>query len=196
MSLIIPYTFTGGKSAKAQEVNANFQQVKVKFDELETMVASYSAQVGQFPTTYASLNGSSANKFNVANPTSGYNAVNLDYMNNTINWLRYIISGLHMTIVDGDSFSIGLGGCYDSTGNYVILNNTIWTSGNYGTTLGANATYNVFIIAKKAVPGMIYRVALTTSSTPTLGDDEICRKIGTISTDTNKHFSSVAKEEY
>lgn len=202
MTLYLPYTFVGGTAAKAQEVNANFQQTKKYIEDLETTYANYGSLISNLQANKANINGSSSQYFFVANPTyagasQGDAAVPLYYMKNYSSWLNYLIAGMHITIVDDDSFSIGLGGCGDSTGQYIIRNNQTFTTDNYSG-LTANTTYAVWVKASSvASEPSVSGVYLTgVSSSPSIVENEIIRRIGYITTDSNAHFTSARKEDY
>ena len=200
MSLIIPYTFKGGTSAKAQEVNANFVAVQKAFDSISSNQDNLQNMYESLNVNKANTNGSTGQVFNVAEPVSGYHAVNRDYFWNNINWLQYIISGLHMQIIDGDTFTITPGGCFDSTGNYVIYNNTNYTTGNLQG-LGVSATYNVYIKARSGdttptIYGLQFKPVNGSQDITLDYEDTIYRKIGTITTNASKELISTTKEEY
>ena len=76
MALIIPYTFKAGTKAKAAEVNANFQQTKQFVDSLETMIGEHDVELMSMKDNKADVNGSSNNRFRVADPVSSKDAVN------------------------------------------------------------------------------------------------------------------------
>ena len=202
MTLYLPYTFVGGTAAKAQEVNANLQQVKKYIEDLETTYANYGSLISNLQNNKANVSGSSSQYFFVANPTyaganQGDAAVPKYYMQNYYQWLNYLIAGMHITIVDNDSFSIGLGGCGDSTGNYVIKNTSTWTTGNY-TGLAANTTYSVWVWANTTGDEhpMNDVWLQRKNNTPSIIPGKVMRRIGYITTDGNAHFTSARKEDY
>ena len=197
MTLYLPYTFVGGTAAKAQEVNANFQQTKKYIEDLETTYANYGSLISNLQNSKANVGGSSSQTFNVATPTESYHAVPKYYMKNYFQWLNYLIAGMHITIIDDDSFSIGLGGCGDSTGNYIIKNNSTYTTGNW-TRLSANTTYSVWIWANTsdAEPTVNDVWLQGENQSPSIISGKVMRRIGYITTDGNAHFTSARKEDY
>lgn len=197
MTLYLPYTFVGGTAAKAQEVNANLQQVKKYIEDLETTYANYGSLISNLQNNKANVNGSSSQVFNVATPTETYHAVPKYYMQNYYQWLNYLIAGMHITVVDNDSFSIGLGGCGDSTGNYIIKNTSTWTTGNY-VNLSANTTYSVWVWANTTGDEHPMNDVWLQGehNTPSIISGKVMRRIGYITTDGNAHFTSARKEDY
>lgn len=198
MTLYLPYTFVGGTAAKAQEVNANFQQTKNYIEDLETTYANYGSLISNLQSGKADVNGSSSQVFRVAYPTGGTDAVNRGYLFRFAEWLQYVISGMHITIVDDDTISVGLGGCFDTTGNYIIENKNPYTTGSYGSSLSANATYSVWVKAPTdniitSVTGL-YLVGQNDS--PGILPNEVIKRIGYVTTDGNAHFTSARKEDY
>ena len=196
MTLYLPYGFVGGTAAKAQEVNANFQQTKKYIEDLETTYANYGSLISNLQNSKANINGSSGQVFNVATPTDSYHAVPKYYMQNYYQWLNYLIAGMHMTIIDNDSFSVGIGGCGDSTGNYIIKNNATTTVNCSG--LSANTTYSVWVWANTsdAEPTVNNVTLHGENQTPSIISGKVMRRIGYITTDSNAHFTSARKEDY
>ena len=193
MSLILPYVFTGGTSAKAQEVNANFQQIKRFVDDLETKFNNVNDSVIDLVNTTANINGNSSNVFNVANPVTDYNAVNKAYLDQQMAIFKPVIIGLKVTKTGNQSFSIGVGSCFDSNYLHPIVNRTVYSSSGF--LFDASTTYNIYVTARVS-DSMDFDCVLTTGTdTPTLiYEDTIYRKIGTLTTDVSAYISTITQE--
>lgn len=194
MTFYLPYVFTGGTAAKAQEVNANFQQTKRFVEELETTQETLMDSVAGLETDKADVNGSSEQVFNVADPTSSSNAVNKSYLDNQLLPFRYIIVGLNLSKTSNQLFTVGVGGCYDN--NYInpIANNSNLSMDTSGVT-SASSTYNIYILAETTSPTNTSLVLTTGSNQPSVGTDDVYRKIGTLTTDSNNYVDTLTKEE-
>ena len=193
MSLILPYIFTGGTSAKAQEVNANFQQVKRFVDKLEEQQSNYSELIADLQNNKAELNGSSSNVFNVASPTGDNNAVNKAYLDQQMSIFKPVIIGLKVTKIGNQSFTIGIGSCFDSNYLHPIINRVVYSSYSYP--FDASTTYNIYVTARVS-DSMDFNCVFTTgANTPTLiYEDTIYRKIGTLTTDASAYIDTITQE--
>ena len=69
-----PYTFRAGTYAKAAEVNTNFDTVKNFMDGLEEQIGNIETSSAVY--NKANINGSASIKFNVADGTTGNEAIN------------------------------------------------------------------------------------------------------------------------
>lgn len=186
MSLIIPYKFKGGTSAKAQEVNANFNQVKIFCDDIETSVASNSEDVVVLQNSKASKNGSNQEKFAVATPatTENYNAVNVQYINdNIMSMLKYGVFGLRITIGGNTSLVLSQGACYDS--NYVTpIINTNMLANLFGVGISANKTYDVYVCRNTSPDAIspIFLDLIESGNSRTEQSNIVYRKLGQATT--------------
>lgn len=194
MTFYIPYVFTGGQSAKAQEVNANFQQVKRFVENLEDTQEDIQNTVEGLQSDKANINGSSQEQFDVADPTSSSNAVNKSYLDNQLLPFRYIIVGLNLSKTGNQLFTVGVGGCYDN--NYInpIANNSN-LSMDISDVTSASSTYNIYILAETTSPTNTSLVLTTGSNQPSISVDDIYRKIGTLTTDSDNYVDTLTKEE-
>lgn len=194
MTFYIPYVFTGGQSAKAQEVNANFQQVKKFVENLEDTQENIQNTVEGLQSDKANLNGSSQEQFDVADPTSSSNAVSKGYLDNQLLPFRYMIVGLNLTKTGNQTFTVGVGGCYDNTYVNAIANNTNVSLVTTDIT-SASSTYNIYILARVSSPTDTSLVLTTGNNQPSLvEDDTIYRKIGTLTTDALNDIDTLTKE--
>lgn len=194
MTFYIPYTFTGGQSAKAQEVNANFQQVKKFVENLEDTQEEIQQAVSGMETDKANLNGSSQEVFNVADPTNSTHAVSKAFLDNQLLPFRYMIVGLNLIKAGNQTLTVSVGGCYDSNYTNPIANNTNVSLVTTDIT-SASTTYNIYILARVSSPTATSLVLTVGGNEPVLVEtDTIYRKIGTLTTDALNNIDTLTKE--
>src|SRR5574344_295577 len=99
MTLIIPYTFVAGTKAKAAEVNADFSAVATEVNSIGSDVTQAQASIALLENSKAAINGSSTNRFAVANPINNYDAVNKIYFTDLT---KYLLVGLRIRKDDDD----------------------------------------------------------------------------------------------
>lgn len=159
MAILKPYTFVAGTKAKASEVNADFDTLYTEVNSLDTSITQIEADVETLDTTKANINGSTSNRFSVANPVNSYDAVNKQYLFNSIgNSLPYI-NGLGLAIDNTDTIHVDAGSCYDSELTTLMVLSTSVSKQN--TEQSANTTYYVYLIA---TDGSTTDVLISTSS--------------------------------
>lgn len=193
MTLYIPYTFVGGTSAKAQEVNANFSQVKGYVEDLATRITSLEATTSQMLLDKADLQGNSNYTFNVATPTNDTNAATKAYVDQQVAILKPIIIGLKATKTGNKSVAVSTGSCFDYLYQNPIINATTYY--NYDYPFEASTTYNIYAMARTSNPYAFrfsYSIGNTTPTPPY--DDTVFRKIGTLTTDSNAYISTITQE--
>lgn len=187
----IPNTFTGGTPANANEMNENFTSIKQFVDVLETQGANNEIDISTLTTNKADINGSTEQRFSVANPVSSMDAMNLQtFQNLTLN-SRNVINGLVLSKSNNNTISATAGYCYDSTYEYMISSASNLTKSE---TLGANTTYYVFICAdaQGSNPQLVFT---TSSTTPTLPSGyDYYRRIGSFKTNDDSQISTVNSE--
>lgn len=198
MSLIIPYKFVGGTSAKAQEVNANFQQVKEFVDNLETNQNSLEASVTNMDANKADRQGTSALTFQVANPVNSFDAVNKQYLDNQLSIISTIIFGLEPIQSGDNAFYLKPGGCYDSNYIYPMVSRVNINGSTLGQSLGAG-TYYIWVLASTTNPN-ITDIALTNSRNvaPSISVDDITtvyRRVAYITINADLVITDIGKEE-
>ena len=194
MTFYLPYIFTGGTAAKGQEVNANFQQVKKFVEYLDGERDDIQATVDRLDVEKANVNGSESQKFKVADPTEAMDAVNKEYLENQLLPFRYIIVGLNLSKTGDTVFTVGVGGCYDNNYTNPIANNSNLSKDIDGIT-SASTTYNIYILAKTTSATNTSIVLTTGSNQPSIGANDIYRKIGTLTTDSSNHVGTLTKED-
>lgn len=187
----IPNTFTGGTPANANEMNENFTSIKQFVDVLETQGANNEIDISTLTTNKADINGSTTQRFSVANPVSSLDAVNLQTLKDLTLNSRDTINGFKLSKTNNNTISATPGSCYDSTYEFMITS-TLTLSKSEG--LGANATYYVFVCgdAQGENPQLVFT---TSSTTPTLPSGyDYYRRIGNFTTDGYANINRVLNE--
>lgn len=189
MALIIPYTFKAGTKAKAAEVNANFQQTKQFVDSLETMIGEHDVELMSMKDNKADVNGSSNNRFRVADPVSSKDAVNKSFLTDSIENTIEVIKGLKCSKNSYSVITVSPGMCYDSTGKEAIRS---YNYINYTTPSKAkNAKYNIFICGNDT-DGDVKVTISTNNLTPDIPSGyTYYRRIGGLRTDSSGNISYV-----
>ena len=192
MALIIPYTFKAGTKAKAAEVNANFQQTKQFVDSLETLIGEHDVEIMSMKDNKADINGSSNNRFRVADPVSSKDAVNKGFLTDSIENTIEVIRGLQCSKNSYSVITVAPGMCYDSTYKEAIRN---YNYIKYTTpTKAKNTRYNIFICGNDT-PGDVKITISTNNLTPNIPSGyPYYRRIGGLLTDTNGNISYVYSE--
>lgn len=191
MAILKPYTFVAGTKAKASEVNADFDTLYTEVNSLDTSITQIEADVETLDTTKANINGSTSNRFSVANPVNSYDAVNKQYLFNSIgNSLPYI-NGLGIAIDDTDTIHVDAGSCYDSTLETLMVLSTSVSKQN--TEQSANTTYYVYLIATDG--GTTDVLISTSSGSPALPTGYTkFRRIGYYKTNSDNEIDYVGSE--
>lgn len=189
MVLDIPYSFIPGTKAKANEVNSNFLAVKTFVDTNEANIATNQSDIQNLENNKADLNGNISNRFQVADPTGNYDAVNKQYFKaNIANSLDYI-GGFKLTKQSDTSISASGGSCWDSTYEYMITSDSALTKDQ--SNLGNNATYYVYVCADKETTNNELVFSLSNSTPELPAGFEYFRLLGSFTTDDNGHIDSV-----
>lgn len=185
----IPNTFVAGTKARANEVNDNFTSLKQFVDGLEVQASTNEINITNLENNKADLNGNNQQRFQVANPTASFDAVNLQTLQaKTLN-SRSTIDGFQLSKFNNTTITATAGNCYDSTFEYMISQATSLQVSN--SSLGENATYYVYVCAE-ASTSTNQLVLDTSSTTPNLPPDyDYFRRIGTVITDDNGHIDTV-----
>ena len=193
--LVIPYAFTGGFSAKAQEVNVNFDQIRKFGEDVVTNFTNTSIEIQKLQSGKANLNGNKGIVFNVAQAIEDHHAVPLYQLQNLILPMKYIIGGLNIEKGGNQSIIIRPGACYDSTYTYPMQLDT-----NISELLASytNKTFDVYVMGNPVTnPNKITRASVVDEGTmPELQVGEVYRKIGSFSfgADGNIDESTIKKE--
>lgn len=193
MVLDIPYSFIPGTKAKANEVNSNFLAVKTFVDTNEANIATNQSDIQNLENNKADLNGNISNRFQVADPTGNYDAVNKQYFKaNIANSLDYI-GGFKLTKQSNTSISASAGSCWDSTYEYMITSDSSLTKDQ--SNLGNNATYYVYVCADKETTNNELVFSLSNSTPELPAGFEYFRLLGKFTTANNGHISQVINND-
>ena len=194
--LVIPYAFTGGLSAKAQEVNVNFDQIRKFGEDVVTNFTNTSIEIQKLQSGKANLNGNEGIVFNVAQAVEDHHAVPLYQLQNLILPMKYIIGGLTIEKTGNTSIAVKPGACYDSTYTYPMQLDNIKA---YALSSHTNKTFAVYVIGNPVTnPNKITRIRPVIEGTmPDLQVGEVYRKIGSFSfgADGNIDENTIKKED-
>lgn len=189
MVWIIPNTFVAGTKAKANEVNENFTSAKQFIDNLETEQATNTADILQLEQNKADLNGNFEQRFQVADATNSFDAINKQTLLNLVKNTQEVIKGFVLSKFNNTTVSATAGSCYDSTFEYMITSTTSLSKSQ--SNLGDNAKYYVYVCADKD-SGNCELVISLSNTTPELPSGfEYFRQLGYFTTDRNGNISQV-----
>ena len=184
----IPNTFVGGTPANATEMNENFTSIKQFVDILETQSASNEIDISNLTTNKADINGSTEQRFSVADPSTSMDAINLQTFKSLTLNSRDTIGGFELSKFDNNTINASPGSCYDSTYEYMI-NSTLTLQKS--DTLSANTTYYVYAVADEQ-SGEVELTFNTSSTTPTLPSGfDYFRQIGSFNTNSSGNIDQV-----
>lgn len=192
MSIVKPYTFTAGTKARANEVNANFDTLYSQVNLNISDIATNSNEIDNLENNKAEVNGSSTQRFAVADATSSSDAINKQTLEKAITPLFGYINGLTIT-KDSDSpndtIIVDIGSCYDSTNSKVLVLDASVSKQN--TNQGANTTYYVYIIGTST--GNTTDILISSTDVePTLPTGyTLYRLIGSYTTDSDSNIRTI-----
>lgn len=121
MVMDIPYNFVGGNTAKAKEVNENFNAVKQYVNNIEVNLAEAEQTIFNMRDTKANINGSPNQPFEVATGLKDNSAVNNKDLLAKIDPTLETIRGLKLTKVADTTISLSEGSCYDIQLTHILL---------------------------------------------------------------------------
>ena len=180
-----PYKFKGGTSAKAQEVNANFDYTGNYIEGIETVQAGILSSIDNIEQDKADINGSSQEKFNVAPATEDYNAVPLIQLNDFLYIIKGIIRGFtlskYATTQGNWGLTMGTGACFDTTENYLIKNLSNISQSFDGQITMPGTTYKIAVVADVDTPTNV-SIAVYLGSSPSISLGQIYRQIARVTT--------------
>ena len=192
MSIAKPFTFVANTYAKASEVNADFDTVYSQVNSNISAIAQNATDIENLENNKADINGSSAQRFAVADAITDSDAINKRSLRASIaNSIDYI-SGFTITKDSGspnNTIIVSAGSCYDSTKTVVLSKANSTTKQNLNQ--GASTTYYVYIIGNST--GSSVDVLISTSSTsPALPTGySLFRQIGYYTTDSDSHIQNI-----
>jgi hypothetical protein len=193
MSIAKPFTFVANTYAKASEVNANFDAVYSQVNSNISAIAQNATDIDNLENNKADINGSSAQRFAVADAITNGDAINKQTLFKSIgNSINYI-SGFTITKDNGspeDTIIVSAGSCYDSTKTIVLSLSLAITKQNLSQ--ASNATYYVYIIGNST--GSQTDILISESSTsPGLPTGySLYRQIGSYTTDGSAKINSIS----
>jgi hypothetical protein len=192
MSIAKPFTFVANTHAKSSEVNANFDTVYSQVNTNISAIAQNATDIDNLENNKADINGSSSQRFAVADAITDSDAINKRSLRNAIGNSIDYISGFTITKDSGspeNTIIVSEGSCYDSTKTVVLnkANSSTKTNNNQA----ANATYYVYVIGNST--GSSIDIAISTESiTPSLPSGyALYRKIGYYTTDSDNNISTI-----
>lgn len=189
MVWIIPNTFIAGTKAKANEVNENFTSAKQFMDNLETEQATNTADILQLEQNKADLNGNFEQRFQVANATNSFDAINKQTLLNLVSNTREVIKGFVLSKFNNTTVSATAGSCYDSTFVYMITSATSLSKAQGN--LGNNAKYYVYVCADKDTGNCELVISLSNTTPELPAGFEYFRQLGYFTTDRSGQISQV-----
>lgn len=185
----IPNTFIAGTKARAAEVNENFTSCKSFVDSLEAQAAVNETDIANLESSKAELNGDYAQRFQVADATNSFDAVNKQTLVKFTANSREYITGLELSKQDNTTIAASAGAAWDSTYTYMIQSSINLTKTQAG--ISSSATYYVYITADEET-GTCELVISLSDSTPELPSGfEYFRRLGYFTTDSNAAITDV-----
>lgn len=189
MVWIIPNTFIAGTKAKANEVNENFTSAKQFMDNLETEQATNTADILQLEQNKADLNGNFGQRFQVADATNSFDAINKQTLLNLVKNTQEVIKGFVLSKFNNTTISATAGSCYDSTFVYMITSATSLSKTQEN--LGKNARYYVYVCADRDTGNCELVISLSNTTPELPGGYEYYRLLGYFTTDGSGKISQV-----
>lgn len=193
MVWIIPNTFIAGTKAKANEVNENFTSAKQFMDNLETEQATNTADILQLEQNKADLNGSFEQRFQVADATNSFDAINKQTLLNLVKNTQEVIKGFVLSKFNDTTVSATAGSCYDSTFEYMITSATSLSKTQAN--LGNNAKYYVYVCADKDTGNCELVISLSNTTPELPGGYEYFRQLGYFTTNNAGKISQVLNND-
>ena len=180
-----PYKFKGGTSAKAQEVNANFDYTGNYIEGIETVQAGMLSSIDNIEQDKADINGNSQEKFNVAPATEDYNAVPLIQLNDFLYIIKGIIRGFSLskyaTTQGNWGLTMSTGACFDTTENYLIKSLSNISQSFDGQITMPGLVYKIGVVADINNPSNV-SIAVYSGSSPSISLGQIYRQIASVAT--------------
>jgi hypothetical protein len=192
MSIAKPFTFVANTHAKSSEVNANFDTVYSQVNTNISAIAQNATDIDNLENNKADINGSSSQRFAVADAITEADAVNKRSLRNAIGNSIDYISGFTITKDSGspnDTIIVSAGSAYDSTKSVVLsLDNSL---SKQNTNQAANATYYVYVIGNAT--GSSTDILISTSSaSPALPTGySLFRQIGNYTTNSDNSIDVI-----
>lgn len=186
----VTYTFTAGTKAQSAQVNKNFDDCITGINKNEDDIADIKTDVSTLQNTKANKNGSSSERFSVANPTTSYEAVNKQYLEEYTSFINDYIKGMVISRSSADTIIVTAGSCLNSTRAQTI---TLTSSvSKQQSPISASTTYYVYAICNSDNTTSDVLIS-TESTTPALPSGySYFRQIGLFYTNSNSEISAVS----
>lgn len=101
----VTYTFQAGTKAQAAQVNKNFQDCINAINLNTSSIETLDAQVDSLGLTTANKNGSSSERFSVANPVNNQDAIPISFFVGHITWCAFDSVPYSCLVCDGSEIS-------------------------------------------------------------------------------------------
>ena len=188
----IPNTFVDGTKARANEVNENFTSLKQFVDSLEIQTSTNEIDIMNLENTKANLNGDNQQRFQVADASNDYDAINKQLLFKYTQNSQGVINGFKLSKSSNDTIIATAGSCYDSTFKYMIISDTSLTKQQSG--LGNDAKYYIYVCADKETEQCQLVITLNSSIPELPADYDYYRKLGYLITNDEGNISQVINE--
>ena len=188
----IPNTFVAGTKARANEVNENFTSLKQFVDTLEVQASTNEINITNLENNKANINGDNQQRFQVADPTSSLDAVNMRTLTERTLNSRGVISGFELSIFNDTTITATAGSCYDSTFTQMINSTTSLQASE--DSLGISTKYYIYVCSQSSTEQCQLVLSLD-DTTPTLPQGyNYFRRLGYLETDSDGHIDTVNKD--
>lgn len=195
MPLNIPFIFRAGTKAKANEVNANFQEV-VKFNnQLETNSAANETEIALLKEDKADKNGNPTEIFQSATAVNGKDVINKDTLRSLTKNTIDVVRGMRLSASTNKIILCTSGDCWDSTYTKMISSTANMTVNITG--VGANTTQYIYVCDGAAGSGKLPQLVISTNPTAVTLPEGYAyfRRLGWFSTDTNGNINKIANDD-
>ena len=193
MSIAKPFTFVANTYAKASEVNANFDTVYSQVNSNISAIAQNATDIDNLENNKADINGSSAQRFAVADAITNGDAINKQTLFKSIGNSIDYISGFTITKDNGspeDTIIVSAGSCYDSTKTVMLSLSLAITKQNLSQ--ASNATYYVYIIGNSTGSQTDILISESSTSPGLPAGYSLYRQIGSYTTDSDAKINSIS----
>ena len=193
MSIAKPFTFVANTYAKASEVNADFDTVYAQVNSNISAIAQNATDIDNLENNKADINGSSAQRFAVADAITNGDAINKQTLFKSISNSIDYISGFIITKDSGspeDTIIVSAGSCYDSTKAIVLSLSLAITKQNLSQ--ASNATYYVYIIGNSTGSQTDILISASSTSPGLPAGYSLYRQIGGYTTDSDAKINSIS----